>query len=61
MEKMCKTVKNRMPKKNPKAYAKLVKDCTDYCMKCGVASNESARLCKGVKLKEALKKDSLRR
>jgi len=50
-----------MPKKNPKAYAKLVKDCTDYCMKCGVASNESARLCKGVKLKEALKKDSLRR
>lgn len=50
MEKICKSVKEGLPERDPAAYADLVKKSTHFCRKCGLCANDKKRLCKPEKI-----------
>ncbi len=48
--KICKAVKDKLQKDDPKKYKALVKDAKYYCKSCGHVAAKSTHVCKPEKL-----------
>lgn len=49
-KKLCKAVKEKLHKDDPKKFKELVKDAQYYCKSCGRVAAKSSHLCKPEKL-----------
>jgi len=49
-KKLCKIVKDKLPKEDPKKYKSVVKDARYFCKNCGHVAVKSSHLCKPQKL-----------
>ena len=49
-KKICKLVKDKLQKDDPKKFKEIVKDAKYYCKSCGHVSCKSSNLCKAEKI-----------
>lgn len=49
-KKICKLVKNKLQKEDPKKFRELVKDAKYYCKSCGHVAEKPSHLCKPEKI-----------
>ncbi len=49
-KKLCKLVKDKLHKDDPKKFIKIVKDAKYYCKNCGRVASKKSYLCKPEKL-----------
>lgn len=49
-KKMCKRVKDKLQKEDPKKFKSLIRDARYYCKSCGHVSAKSSNLCKSEKI-----------